>query len=191
MDEVWKDIEGYEGLYQVSNLGRVRSLKFNKTKILKQGNVNGYKRVVLSKNGKRKNYFVHRLVAMAFISNPNNLSIVNHKDENPSDNNVNNLEWCTQKYNINYGSAIKRSSENRKGEKNPNYGKKGKHHPTSKPILMYDKEGNFIRQFDSISETNEYFNNKNAYSNVSTCLRGKCKTAYNYVFVYAEEKLKN
>ncbi len=111
MKEIWKDIEGYEGLYQVSNLGDVRSLKYaggNKVKILKQGNVNGYKRVSLHKNNKQKNYFVHRLVAMTFIPNPNNLPLVNHKDENKTNNSVDNLEWCTQKYNINYGSAIKK-----------------------------------------------------------------------------------
>lgn len=127
MNEVWKDVVGYEGLYQVSNLGRVRSVDrvtFStgtmredanyhfKGKLLKQGNRNAsispYKQVVLYKDRKHKTYGVHRLVAEAFIPNPNNLPQVNHKDENPSNNNVNNLEWCTAKYNVNYGTATKR-----------------------------------------------------------------------------------
>lgn len=128
MNEIWKDIPGHEGKYQVSNLGRVRSLNYNRTgkiKLLKQGNVNGYKVVILYKDGKKKTYLVHRLVAIAFLLNPNNLPIINHKDENPSNNNVNNLEWCTIAYNNTYGTARKRASENMKGEKNPLY---GKHH---------------------------------------------------------------
>lgn len=191
MKEIWKDIPGYEGSYQVSNLGRVRSLNYNHTgeiKLLKQGtDKKGYKRVSLYKNGKEKKYPVHRLVAITFISNPNNYKEVNHKDEDKSNNNVNNLEWCTREYNINYGTAMKRSSESKKGEKNPFYGKKGKYHPASKPILMYDKEGNFIRRFESMSATNEYFGKKNAYKNVSACLKGEQKTAYGYIFRYAEE----
>ena len=116
MKEIWKDIPEYEGLYQVSNLGNVRSLNYNRTgeiKLLKQGNVNGYKVVILYKDGKKKNYLVHRLVAIAFLPNPNNLPIINHKDENPSNNNVNNLEWCTQAYNTNYGEGIKRRVQSR------------------------------------------------------------------------------
>ena len=97
--EEWKDIEGYEGLYQVSSLGRVKSLKDNndksREKILKQGKMkNGYLKVNLWKNEKVKQYYVHRLVANAFIENPSSLPWVNHKDENPSNNRVNNLEWC-------------------------------------------------------------------------------------------------
>lgn len=191
MEEIWKDISGYEGLYQVSNLGDVRSLNYRRSgelKLLKQGNVHGYKRVELSKNGKKKKYWVHRLVAITFISNPNNLPMVNHKDEDKTNNNVNNLEWCDAKYNVNYGTRNKRSSESKKGENHPFYGKKGKDAPVSKPILMYDKEGNFIRRFDCISDTNEYFGKKNAYKNVSMCLRGINKTAYGYIFRYTEEK---
>lgn len=191
MEEIWKDIPEYEGLYQVSDLGRVRSLNYNQTgeiKLLKQStNKKGYKQISLYKNGKEKKYRVHRLVAIAFLPNPNNYKEVNHKDECKSNNNMNNLEWCTREYNINYGTVRKRISESKKGEKNPFYGKKGKYHPTSKPILMYDKEGNFIRRFESMSATNEYFGKKNAYKNVSDCLTGKQKTAYGYIFRYAEE----
>lgn len=242
MDEIWKDIEGYKGLYQVSNTGQVRSLNYLHTgevKPLKQDtNKKGYKLVSLSKNGKKKKYLVHRLVAIAFIPNPNDLPIINHKDENPSNNNVNNLEWCTSEYNNNYGTRTKRASESKKGnslseetkkkiseslkgkhhsektkkkisesnkgkilseehkkkisekirgKNNPNYGKKGKDSPRSKPILMYDKEGNFIRRFDCIADANEYLRKDRTCSAIGECLKGRRKTAYGYVFKYADE----
>ena len=103
--EIWKDILGYEGLYQVSNYGRVRSLKYGKEKILKQQiNTDGYLHIDLYKNKKRKNYNVHRLVTIAFLENPNNYPQVNHKDENKQNNHIDNLEWCDYKYNCNYGT---------------------------------------------------------------------------------------
>ena len=106
MKEEWRDIIGYEGLYQVSNLGRVKSfLYYNGTneRIIKPIQLkNGYYNISLSKNKINKKEYIHRLVAKAFIPNPNNYPIINHKDENPSNNCVNNLEWCTQKYNMNY-----------------------------------------------------------------------------------------
>lgn len=109
MEEIWKDIKGYEGLYQVSNLGNIRSLKFKnniiekeRIRVLRQQLRNGYLTINLTKNGKRKNYQIHRLVAQEFISNPNQYSIVNHKDYKKTNNRVDNLEWCTQKYNVNY-----------------------------------------------------------------------------------------
>ena len=117
MIEIWKDIEGYEGIYQVSNLGNVKvldryvnsSIKNNKIvkrqgKILKQYIKKGYLQVTLTLNNKRKYYNVHRLVANAFIPNPDKLPQVNHKNENKYDNRVENLEWCTAKYNCNYGT---------------------------------------------------------------------------------------
>lgn len=106
--EEWKDITGYEGLYQVSNLGRVR----RSGKILKGGyNNKGYHTINLCKNGISKSFFVHRLVAIAFIPNPNNFPIVNHKDENPKNNCVDNLEWCTKSYNATYGTAKERKAQ--------------------------------------------------------------------------------
>lgn len=110
--EVWKDIQGYEGLYQVSNLGNVRSLDYGGTrrvKILKlDTQKNGYKQVKLYKNGKCKNHRIHRLVSIHFIDNPKNLPKVNHKNENKADNRVENLEWCDSKYNNNFGTRTKR-----------------------------------------------------------------------------------
>ena len=105
MIEDWKDIPGYEGLYVVSNNGRVKNVRSGR---VLRGIVNnlGYIMVGLSKSGKVKMISVHRLVAEAFIENPDNLREVNHKDEDKSNNIVDNLEWCDRKYNINYGSRM-------------------------------------------------------------------------------------
>ena len=108
MIEEWRDIKGYEGKYQVSNLGRVKSLNYNHTKKEKilsdYPNTYGYLYVNLYKNGKGKPFYIHKLVAQAFIDNPNNYREINHKDENKQNNRVENLEWCNRKYNCNYGT---------------------------------------------------------------------------------------
>ena len=109
MCEVWKDVPNYIGLYEVSNLGNVKSLSRNAL-LSKHKNNRGYLSVSLYKKNVGKHYLVHRLVAQAFIDNPSNLPYVNHKDENPINNVVSNLEWCSQSYNVNYGSAQERLS---------------------------------------------------------------------------------
>lgn len=109
--ETWVDIKGYEHKYQVSNMGRVRALDYRMTGLSKLINIrdnNDYAEVALWKNSSRKLYRVHRLVAEAFIPNPNNLSQVNHKDENKKNNQVDNLEWCSQAYNNMYGTRLER-----------------------------------------------------------------------------------
>lgn len=155
--EIWKPIKGYERLYQVSTLGRVKSLNYNKTKkekILSPGNNgNGYLFVTLYKNG-RKNLFVHRLVAEAFLENPDNLPEVNHKDENKTNNSVSNLEFCSRKYNARYSNA--------------------------KKVGCY-REGNFIKVYDStIDVTNDGFNQ----GNVVSCCQGKLKTYKGFQWKY-------
>ena len=104
MIEIWKDIEGFEGLYQVSSLGNIKSFKQNKNgKILKkQITYDGYAFVGLVKNKISKNYKIHRLVAQSFIDNPDNLLEINHKDKNKLNNCIDNLEWCTRRYNCLY-----------------------------------------------------------------------------------------
>ena len=187
----WKDIPGYEGKYQVSNTGQVRSLNYGgagKTKILKQNiNRRGYCSVPLSKNGKCKKYSVHRLVAQAFIPNPNNYPVVNHKDENPANNAVWNLEYCTQQYNCNYGTRNERVSKAKKGEKNYWYGKKGKDSPNTKPVLMFTKNNEFLRRFDSVADANEYLDKPRANTNIYLCAEGISKTAYNYIWIYEKD----
>lgn len=106
--QVWKDIQGFEGLYEVSNYGNVRSLKFGKIKYLKPAkDGGGYYFVILCKNGIVKHFKVHRLVANAFIENPNGYNEINHIDEDKTNNKVENLEWCTHKYNKRYSCAKK------------------------------------------------------------------------------------
>lgn len=130
--EIWIDIKGYEGLYQVSNFGRVRSLNYRHTgnkKLLSLCNdKDGYLYVTLSKKGERKNHKIHRLVASVFIPNWFNDFEVNHIDEDKRNNNVENLEWCDRKYNANFGTCIERSTKLR-----------------SKPVLQFTNTGNFIR----------------------------------------------
>lgn len=121
MNEIWKDIEGFEGYYQISNLGRVKSFcqptQYRKPKehILKPSISNtGYCQVTLYKDTKRKKFLVHRLVAFAFVPNPNDYPHINHKDENKLNNSAENLEWCTALYNNRYGTAKIRSIETRR-----------------------------------------------------------------------------
>ena len=117
--EIWKDVAGYEGFYQVSNRGNVRSLarvdslgRKCRGRALKQGySGGGYPQVDLYKNGKRKIRLIHRLVAGAFIPNPESLPQVNHIDEDKDNNNLENLEWCDSKYNVNYGTRTERVSK--------------------------------------------------------------------------------
>ena len=116
MTEIWKDIEGYEGLYQVSNIGNVKRVEhedyrcrqgyrvFKERYLTPNKDQNGYLNVGLWKNNTRKKHKIHRLVASAFILNPDSLPQINHKDENKQNNSADNLEWCTSKYNNNYGS---------------------------------------------------------------------------------------
>ena len=112
MQEIWKDIIGFEGVYEISSYGRVRSVKSGRIlSTSKCGGCRGYLSVCLSKNGKRYGKLVHRLVAEAFISNINNLPEVNHLDEDKTNNRVDNLEFCDHKYNMNYGSRNIRSKD--------------------------------------------------------------------------------
>lgn len=126
MQEIWKDIPGYEGYYQASDLGRIRSVsrklcngKGKRGKIITAiPDCNGYYRIFLYKDRKKQRYMVHRLIAYSFIDNPSGYTMINHKDEDKSNNSVSNLEWCDCKYNINYGSRTKRASgDNTKNSK--------------------------------------------------------------------------
>ena len=171
-NEVWKDILGYEGLYKISDKGRVKSIGYGKERILKPGSCRGYLHVSLCKNHKIKYCRIHRLVAQSFIPNPQNLPMVNHKDENPSNNNVTNLEWCDSKYNNNYGTRIQRVNE-----KNTN----GK---LSKPVIQYTKTGELIKEWKSTKDVER--NLRYDHKNISSCCLGKYKSAYGFVWRYKQ-----
>lgn len=163
--EIWKPVKGYEGLYEVSNLGRVRRLwpisgHYRMLKTFVRNHEQGYWAVNLSKGGKMRTLSVHRLVAEAFIPNPNNLPEVNHKDENKSNSHVENLEWCTAKYNSNYGTGISRRAAKRRN-----------HPKLSYPVGQYDKEGNLIETYPSISEAERV----TGISKVSIRLCAECR----------------
>lgn len=166
--EIWKDIVGFEGIYQVSNLGRVKSLgndKNRKEKILKGSKDRvGYLFIRLNKEGKVKTFKVHRLVAQAFIPNTDNSLQVNHINEIKDDNRVENLEWCDCKYNINYGSRTEK---------------------TQKPILQFTKECEFIRKWKSGTQVEKEIGIKQ--NSISACLKGRCKTAAGYKWGYADD----
>ena len=168
IQETWKDIPGYEGLYQASNLGRIRSFKRNNIRILKPGknrDGSGYYIVKLYLNSVRKNVSVHRLLWTAFNGLiPEGLQI-NHLNENKADNRLENLSLCTPKENTNYGTRNKRAGE--------------KH---CKRIQMLDKNNNILKTFNSLKEAAQFLNkNKTtANSNISSCLHGKSKSAYGY-----------
>ena len=180
MTETWKEIPGYEGLYEVSDLGRVRSLDYNrtrKTKIMKLRNDGrGYLQVQFYKDGISKNMKVHRLVADAFIPNPNNFPIINHKDEDKSNNRHDNLEWCTQKYNANYGTHTRRVKESYIANGN------------NRPIDVYDMKGTFLKTFNCSNEACVELN-VNRRSLYSVC-QGVVKSSKGYRFAFHGEELK-
>ena len=162
--EEWRDIKGYEGKYQVSNLGRVYS--FHKKDVLKTlKHPKGYLMIRLSKNGKGKTFRIHILVAIHFIPNPNNYSQVNHRDENKSNNCVSNLEWCTAEYNNSYGTRTQRISESMKGKH------KGSKNYNARKVQCITTG----KEFNCIKEAAEYYSIDNG--TISKCCKGKYKSA--------------
>lgn len=188
--EVWQDIPGYEGLYQASTCGRIKSVERtrniginNKQKqiiyerLLKYRNAHGYSNVGLCKDSLQKQYRVHRLIAQTFLPTPKSeLTQVNHKDENKFNNRVENLEWCTAKYNTNYGTGPVRRSKSQRN------------HPLkSKAVIQKDLDGNFIALYPSIIEAERITGYNNAH--IAACCKHKKhhNTAYGYKWEYAEE----
>ena len=170
--EEWRDVKGYEGKYQVSNKGNVRTFQRDRSMLMKLKDWFGYKVVMLWNNKVRKDAKVHRLVAEAFIPNPDNLPIINHKDENPSNNCVENLEWCTYKYNNNYGSAIQ---------------KRIKSNPRVKPVVMLNANGEFEMEFESSAEAARHVDGNG--SNVWAVCNKRAETYKGKIFVYKDEWL--
>ena len=195
--EEWKQVLGYEGLYEVSNTGKVRSVthyrnganqfgatfktiyrgrKLKPHPRRKNGKYEecGHLRVSLTKQGKTKKVFIHRLVASAFVPNPKNLPIVNHIDENPQNNNANNLEWCDQKYNMSYGTNRQRAVMH------TNYDARKKQ---NKKVYQYDKTGNVVKVWSSRKEACECGFTGTA---ITRCAQGKRKTHKGYVWSFEE-----
>lgn len=172
MNEIWKDIKGYEGLYQISDLGRVKRLegkRYDRNQILKERIVkttypkNGwYPYLSLCKNGVYKNFHIHRLVAEAFIPNPSNYPCVNHIDGNKQNNDISNLEWCTFQHNNIEAFRLRLN--------------KG----TIKAVLQYDMEGNFIKEWESIVSAQKVY----GYIHISDVCKGRRKTAGGYKWKY-------
>lgn len=184
-----KQVVGYEGLYEVDQFGRVYGIDRIKTvvdngriyekhiagKQMKQStHTKGYKTVSLTKNGSTKTMFVHRIVAEAFLPNPNNLPMVNHKDEDKTNNFIDNLEWCTASYNRTYGKAIERQAKKMRGRE------------SNKKIAIIQKNmnGEFLDWFDSLTKAAENVNGST--SAISVVCKGKRKTAYGYLWEYGD-----
>lgn len=181
MKVIWKDIRGYKGIYQVSNDGRVRTVehitngrhvkpKELKVTILK---CNRYARVRLYKQGKYRDYMVHRLVANEFVPNPDNKPQVNHIDGNRGNNNANNLEWCTQAENNRHAIDI--------GLQNPSVMLTA----TRKKVLQLTLDGQVVREWRSMSEAAR--ENRLEVSNISHCCKGRIKSTGGYRWRLASE----
>lgn len=177
MSEIWKNIEGFDGKYQVSNQGRVRSMWRNNqykthigspTMLKLITHRQCYLYVLLTKNGKSTKHYVHRLVAQAFIPNPENLPQVNHKSEVKTDNCVENLEWCTGKYNSNYGTRVERWKPQ-----------------VIKPIIQTTLDGKFVRRFDSEAAAERECGYDASY--LSLVCHGKRPHAYGYKFHFVQQ----
>jgi len=183
--EIWKDIKGYEGFYQISNKGRIKSFKRNRIIIMKPSKgSNNYYHISLSKINKkdRKTFSVHRLVAIAFILNPGNKEQTNHKNSIKTDNRVENREWCTRSYNAlhSYKAGTRIS---------PKYwlGKFGAEHHSSKAILQYDLNGKLLNIFGSITEAAKFTNTNKC--NISKNCIGINKTHMGFIFKYKVDEL--
>ena len=175
MTEIWKDVPGFENSYEISSYGRLKSkdrkIKNSKNFYIKKGQIikpirctNGYYEYVLHKNGKKKIWLVHRLVATVFIPNPGGLEQVNHKDENISNNNVMNLEWVTPKQNANYGTR--------------NYKCRECNRFAFKAVAQMDFNNNILNCFETIQDGARFVNGD--ASAISRVCKGKNKTAYGY-----------
>ena len=190
MEEVWKDIEGYEGRYQISNYGRLLSLNYHNTgvpNIIKpKTHRHGYVFYILYKDGTRKAFMAHRLVALAFISNPNNYPIINHKDENKLNNYFENLEWCTCSYNVKYSLALHELEPKHICKRRYSKRKKRKAAPYKyfRKLVQFDSNMTEIRTYENLAKCVR----ETKYSNWSIlqCCKGERATAYGYKWRFVD-----
>lgn len=165
--EIWKE---FEENYAISNLGNIKNIKTNRMLKLRPSH-NGYLKTNISIKGKLKTVFPHRLVGQMFISNPDNLPILNHKDENKHNNCVYNLEWCDNKYNVNYGTSQERKAQKQR-----------------KMVYKYDLEGNFIEKYISTREAAKSVNGNTG--GISRVCNNQRKTYKGYIWKYNRDKAK-
>lgn len=169
--EEFRDLDDY---YSVSNTGNVRSKRSGK--LLKShldSKKKGYKYITLNYNGVKRSHQIHRLVAKLFLPNPHNYPCVNHKDENPSNNAVQNLEWCSYSYNLSYGTKVERELSTKIAVKSNNAPKK---------VLQKDLQGNIIREFSSANEAGRLLGIKNVH--IRNCCNQKvCKDSKGYSYI--------
>lgn len=188
--EIWKCIPGYEKLYEVSNYGAVRRVEGYRSDgrkhaghILKQTlSPSGYLVVSLSKEGESKQFRVHRLVALAFLPNPNNYQQVNHKDEDKTNNCLDNLEWCDAKYNTNYGTGHFRAAMSHTGKKHLSV--TGGNNPDARKINQISLDGDFIRSFAAMMDAERLLNI--SHKDISLCCQGKRNTAGGFRWSYSD-----
>lgn len=185
MTEIWKPIPNYEGFYEVSNTGKIRSVYRYKRVLKPMISNSGYERVDLFKNKKRQQVSIHRIVAKVFCENPNGKPCVNHKDENRLNNNAENLEWVTHQENRNYGTAEARRRSHTDYSKEIfkiNARRNGK--KTARPVSMFTKDGQYLNSFESAAEasrqTGIYF------TTITRAIR-RGINAGGYAWRYAEE----
>jgi len=181
LTEIWKDIPGYEGYYQVSNLGRIRSLdrlihQRNGTDRYFYGKImtpvdagKGYRNIPLCKDGKHSTPRVCRIVATAFCPNPHGYTQVNHKDEDKTNDRAENLEWCTPRYNTNYGTGIQRRAQ-----------------AISRPVNQYTLDGQFVKRWDKITDAQIALGSR---LHISACCRGRLTQTGGYKWRYADEEV--
>lgn len=186
MEEIWKQIKNYEGLYEVSNMGRVRSLprKTTKGKIISPNvKKNGYLTVSLFKDGKQNYKLIHRLVAEAFIDNPENKSYIDHVNTIKNDNRAENLRWVTQKENMNNPLTLKKINENETIKKGFWKGCFGKDNPRSTPIIQLTLDGKIVQFWASAAVCKK----ETGFSNsiIGEVCKGKRKEAYGYLWRYS------
>lgn len=182
MEEIWKPIKGYENYYEVSNLGKVRGLR----RLIKykcgrpyiqegrekvpQKRATGYLFVRLFKDGEEKAFSIHRLVAEAFIDNPNGYPVVNHKGESRTNNVVSNLEWCTHSYNSTYGNARKGCEESHR-----------------KPVIQETLDGQYVASYRSLTDAAIAVGRKDGSHNIGSVCSGKHYSAYGYKWKFKEK----